>query len=200
MTIDFDMIDDYLANRLSDDDLESFEIDMLDSPELQEAVLTQKALKEGLATQTLASQTTAATKKNGPVSAISNFVFSPVWSCAATILLGISAVFLFLDADKGGSNIQIDRITYVETLRSSTSPTYSIQANESNLLVVDVNPTASGPFQVSLQQNNTVVFQQTFAKATDYSLNIIAPVLAVGNYTLIIEDESNAAEFTIAVE
>lgn len=193
MTIDYDVIDDYLANRLSEEQLESFEIEMLDSSELQEAVLAQRALKDGLAHANIQA------KKKGVVSNLPRFLSSPTWAYAATILLGLSVSYNWIQTDTSSANTQIDRITYIETLRSSTSPTYTIKASEGNLLVVDVNPNSTGPYQISIHSGKEIFHQQSIAHATDYSLNIIAPALEQGDYTLAISDEMSEMQYQISV-
>ena len=193
MTIDYNLIDDYLANRLNEEQLESFEIDLLDNPDLQEAVLAQRALKEGLSVQSSVDA-----KKNSPITSIVDFFVSPVWSCAATVLLAVCVSYLWLGS-KTSQTTQIDRITYIETVRGSTSPNYSIKANEGNLLVVDVDPNSTGPYQIIIRRDDEIFNRQSFPNATNYSLNIIAPPLEIGNYTLVISNIENETEYQFEV-
>jgi len=190
MIIDYDLIDEYLADRLSEGRLETFEIELLNDSQLQDAVLIQRALKEGLI-----GQNSEAFKKQGLVVSTNNLLTSRTWAYAATLFLGLSLGYHWLEGSGSPELAPIDRIIYLETVRGTTKAQYSINGSERNLLVVDINPLSTGPYQATLYLENKVLSRQVFAKAANYSLNIIVPPLAAGTYTLLISDEENISKF-----
>lgn len=193
MTVDYDLIDEYLADRLDEERLESFELAMLDSTELQDAVIAQRALKDGLA-----AQTGEAVKKKAEIFSFPKLFNTRNWAYAATLLLGLSVGYQFVVVDDNTA-VQIDNIVYLETVRGSSGPRYSIQANDGNLFVVDINPNSSGPYTVTISNEQGFRDIQTFQRAIDYSLKVFAPPLPVGIYTISISGQEQESAFNFEV-
>ena len=194
MTINYDLIDSYLANQMNGEELAAFELEILDNPALQTAILNQRTLKSGLK-----NLGTDPIQKNNIVVAVGAFFRNPVWSCAATFLLAFCLGILWLQQNSRESQVQIDRIVYLESMRGTATPIYTIDSAQTNLLVVDIDPNSKGPYQVDIKQNGKLIERQQFATASDYSLNVLVPPLALGEYALAVTDGTTSNEYRFTV-
>jgi hypothetical protein len=191
-----DQIDDYLANRMSEESQDAFETAMLSDPHLQQQVMLHAELKNGL---TEASTELLETRESKPnlLTHLRNLIWQPQFAYGASLILGLG-IYQSLPSDSSQTNPLIEDVVYLEQTRSQKPMTVNLKAQLQFLVSIDVS--TNEPVSVMLRKDNTTVFNLASAIPNSIgSLNIVLPPLEPGQYTLSTKNPTNTQEFLINV-
>jgi hypothetical protein len=136
----FELIDDYLTNRINEQDKKSFEQQMADDPSLKAEVQVQKEILEGLKSARVAELKAMLNKV--PV-ATPTFYFSPLRIAAGLVGTAVLATGLYFYYDKNG-NFNTNQISssLVDSIRQTEKITSDIEGDSA--LEELKNPTPIG--------------------------------------------------------
>ncbi len=175
MVIDHELVDSYVNGLLSSEDKETFELQLLEDDELQDAVIATRMLKEGLKYST------------------HNQSKLPLyWAVAATLLLAVSTGFIFIPRDENRQMIALDSVIYVERWRNNNDHVSTIPANQASVLSIDIGSRLQGPLAATVKKAGNSIFHISDLSSTpDQYVNLLLPALPGGQYTLVLKDHSS---------
>ena len=194
-----DKIDDYLAGRLADDDLDQFEEELLTNEELQREVRVQVAFREALVGE---SDALLAEPVPDLFTRLIRFISTPAWSFSATAVSAALVVTVYLgDAENSimGSTVQI---SYVDQTRSAQPAAIYLPSRQIVVLSIDSFGVESKEVDVDVRDEGQALISIPGVRVDQQQLiNVMFGPLSTGQYTLhITGDDNDSRQYPLIVE
>lgn len=198
MTNDNSQIRAYLANELSEQQRDEFEVALLEDPELYDRVYLEDKLRTSMKLAATTSEAPVAqTGSSTLLAQIKALMEQPAWSYAATCAC---AVLLVTQLTHQPNPPEIGKIVYVDALRSEQQMSISLPPQTQALIVIDAFETITELSAATLRQENQVLQQFTALTPTeDAQINLLLEALSPGAYTLEITAEGAKKTLPITV-
>lgn len=196
-----EIVDDYLAGRLSDADRDLFEEELLVNIDLQSALFAQKELKLGL--QDISDEILTAPRQS-ITQRFYQIISSASWGYVVTAMLLIGIGWTVLPGAQPGlhtiTGSVIDQVVYIEQMRSSEPTAIEISPKNRTLLSFDAIGLTAGSANFRLYQNNSLQMELlNLAPNDELSINIILPELDTGSYKVELGNVDLQLEFELLV-
>ena len=198
---DPNLVGEYVAGRLSEEDTDAFETELLTNQDLQAQVFVERELKDALADQ---ASELLESPEPGLFERLRDTFSTPTWGYAATGLLVLSLGWNLLPSPKdtpdGTSFSYVDNIVYVETLRSTQAPIVTLKHGSRNLLSFDAIEFDAGQVTLDITRDGKSVFSLSELRPNDeYSINVLSPELDAGDYLISLKNADATKEFKLVV-
>ncbi len=195
-----DLIDDYLKGSLDEEQLDSFETELLFNEALQNEVATQKALKAGLA-----AESTALLKVEPPslLRRVDSVVRSRGWAYAASVLVLVGSVTLVQPTgDTVPTGIAQMDLVYVERVRAGSEPELILNSGKPHLLSIDAIEFENTSVNVAVTSSTgeVSVEGEGLTPSEDGVLNLAVPPLGPGQYELSLRDTNTQTVYALSVK
>lgn len=180
-------IDDYLANRLTDGDIELFEAQLMDDTDLQKAVLVQRALKRGLIEN---KQALLAPAESNFLDRLQTLITTPFWSYAATVSLLVILGVMFNEEEPSQFGIIEGTSTDNRLTRGvdASDTTIKIDRSITNLAKIS---TEDKFVDLRITSNGNLVFEKNNISPDGFgNLLLVIPPLSAGSYQVEITSAS----------
>lgn len=192
-------IDDYLAGRLVNEDLDQFELELLTDVDLQREVQAQISFREALADE-------AANLLSEPAPSLLNrlldSISKPAWSISATSATAVLGVALFFGGAEKSMTGAAVHIEYVEQTRSAEPATIQLPANQVVVLSLDSLGVAANEVKVDVVDGNRTLVSIPAVQVDQQQLiNVMFGPLPSGQFTLqLTTGENDFRQYHLLVE
>ncbi len=196
------LIDLYAQGRLGSNQLDEFEIYMLEHPEIVDEIEIAKGMQAAIGenTDSLSPDTTSAFSPKGN----KRLIFARGYAIAATALLGMSAVYstmLSIQVEELQSTVAdlrepslIAEELWFEPVRGEHAPAVRQIAGEATVIHIDVSSADAAHYVVELSNDTSGYrWRQSQVQADDEQLiRLVLPSLPPGNYSLSVASDSGS--------
>lgn len=182
------LVDRYVQGKLSDTELEEFEIYMLEHPEIVDDIEFAKGMQSSMSS---AGKELFA----GDRIAVSQSMLGSPYALAATVLLALSLSFsgyqylkieeLENEIAHSGSPASIGHEYYLETVRGESDFTIEQQKRRAVIIRADVGVAEAESWSVELRSEELgVIWKQDGLKAQEHLVSILLGKVPTGKFTL----------------
>jgi len=191
-----DQIDDYLAGRLTDDELDLFEEALLESAVLQREVVVAQELRAGLAE---ASDQLLEVREPF-LQKLHNVIRSTMWAYSSTAVAIVAAVWLVREPQPVDGTRIVDAIVYVENMRSSKRQQIEVTAEKNTLLSIDAAAFANNPVTLSISGSGDEYLKLgPLYPNIEMEVNVPVRLTTPGSYQLSISNASLTIDYELIV-
>lgn len=202
MSMDYlDLIDDYLAGRLSEDETDAFEERMLTDTGLQKEVREQISFRDALKAE---SGLLLAEPEAGFLSRVVGAIQSPVWAYSATagLVLAVGVGLLNSGSPETGLMGQGAVIRNVEMTRSGTENVIRVPGGQALVLSIDAYGLGVSRAGLKIASDSQLLVNIPELRADEQELfNVVVGPLSVGEYRMeIIREDAEPMVSVLIVE
>lgn len=198
-------VDEYLAGRMSEDDLDAFEIELIEKPVLQQLISEQIALRDGLRSEaTLLLSEPSPTWLQALLQRIHVFLVTPAWAYSVSIALVLLIPVALLSGSEKANPISGQPVAWrnVEFTRSADVAKIYAPANMAVMLSIDAYgmQIETADFRLS-RDGESVVYLESMSADEQALLNLVLSPLPAANYDIeLIKPDGEVVSLQLIVE
>lgn len=179
-----EQVDNYLAGRLNEEALDSFEVQLLEDESLQAYVSEQVALREALKSE---SELLLSAPTPGLLRQIHEYLTAPAWSCAASLALVFLIPMVLLPSKEVDDAVTAEVVVWrnLEFTRSADVPRIVAPSNTALMLSIDAFGMGINSADIQITLGDEIVATLIGISADEQSLmNVILSPLPPADYRI----------------